>query len=481
MNTHVDKTSENKSQAVANSLPKLQSNSESTFQFMDNRPETIAQRKLQEAINNNPHVQQLKAYQEMANSSQQVKQLSAYQAMADNFSSQTAQRKENLEEETLQGKFEPIQKKENNTGLPDNLKSGIENLSGYSMDNVKVHYNSDKPAQLQAHAYAQGTDIHLGAGQEKHLPHEAWHVVQQKQGRVKPTMQIKNGINVNDNKNLESEAETFSLKVAQLLIKSSNSSYNQSPLLNHEIENNRVVQRYLSGLEQLVSKVVTGATYAANIYGIYKTIISYSDKFFGMVSGYHATPNENIDSIKQEGLDPKKGGKEKGASDLLGDENREHFVQESKDNVFIAMEKSQAEYYRDKFIKKGVQAEILEIKLPLSIFQTAIEKDPESLDGAYRTSSKIEPTYIVAPSGDSWMKKLKLYCTNFDFGLLVRLVKNELNPEELDHVIAYFSVLVDFIVWYFLGPMMGLLSLGAGVVIAKRREINRIPKMKLDY
>ena len=82
---------------------------------------------------------------------------------------------------------EPIQKKEatpSQTGLPDQLKTGIENLSGHSMDDVKVHYNSEKPAQLQAHAYAQGTDIHLGAGQEKHLPHEAWHVVQQKQGRV---------------------------------------------------------------------------------------------------------------------------------------------------------------------------------------------------------------------------------------------------------------------------------------------------------
>ena len=45
------------------------------------------------------------------------------------------------------------------------------------MDDVNVHYNSNKPAQLQAHAYAQGTDIHLGPGQEKHLPHEAWHVV----------------------------------------------------------------------------------------------------------------------------------------------------------------------------------------------------------------------------------------------------------------------------------------------------------------
>jgi hypothetical protein len=84
------------------------------------------------------------------------------------------------------------------TGLPDHLKSGVEHLSGYSLDDVKVHYNSDKPAQLQAHAYAQGTDIHIGPGQEKHLPHEAWHVVQQKQGRVRPTMQMMGKDAIND-------------------------------------------------------------------------------------------------------------------------------------------------------------------------------------------------------------------------------------------------------------------------------------------
>ncbi len=72
----------------------------------------------------------------------------------------------------------------NKTGLPDNLKSGIETLSGMSLDHVRVHYNSAKPAQLNAHAYAQGSDIHLGPGQEHRLPHEAWHVVQQAQGRV---------------------------------------------------------------------------------------------------------------------------------------------------------------------------------------------------------------------------------------------------------------------------------------------------------
>lgn len=108
------------------------------------------------------------------------------------------------------------QRKPNNTGLPDNLKSGMENLSGYSMDDVKVHYNSAKPAQLQAHAYAQGNQIHLGPGQEKHLPHEAWHVVQQKQGRVKPTMQLKGKVNINDDAGLEKEADFMGAKALQM-------------------------------------------------------------------------------------------------------------------------------------------------------------------------------------------------------------------------------------------------------------------------
>ncbi|MCF6258471.1 MAG: DUF4157 domain-containing protein [Gammaproteobacteria bacterium] len=125
------------------------------------------------------------------------------------------------DEELLQGKFsaEPVQQKSeaipNNTGLPDNLKTGIENLSGYSMDDVKVHYNSDKPPQLQAHAYAQGSDIHIASGQEKHLPHEAWHVVQQKQGRVQPTSQA-GDTTINDDKALENEADVMGSRALQI-------------------------------------------------------------------------------------------------------------------------------------------------------------------------------------------------------------------------------------------------------------------------
>ncbi len=128
-----------------------------------------------------------------------------------------------------------VQRKPNNTGLPDNLKTGLENLSGYGMDDVKVHYNSDKPAQIQAHAYAQGTDIHLATGQEKHLSHEAWHVVQQKQGRVGPTMQMKGKVRINDDSGLEREADEMGAKAQQMdseLAKKSftNDKYNEKGL-----------------------------------------------------------------------------------------------------------------------------------------------------------------------------------------------------------------------------------------------------------
>jgi Fic/DOC family/Domain of unknown function (DUF4157) len=94
----------------------------------------------------------------------------------------------------------------NKAGLPNALKARIENLSHIPMDDVKVHYNSPKPAQLQALAYTQGANIYLGYGQEKYLSHEAWHVVQQKQGRVKPTLQTK-GMEINNEPTLEEEAD----------------------------------------------------------------------------------------------------------------------------------------------------------------------------------------------------------------------------------------------------------------------------------
>lgn len=173
MSSHALPITESKKNTASASSASAQRQEKEGFQLVDNRTETALQRKLA-GLANSPS-NSLKAFSNKATPP-------------------------------------PIQKKENNTGLPDQLKSGIECLSGYSMDDVRVHRNSDQPAQLQAHAFAQGTDIHLAPGQEKHLPHEAWHVVQQKQGKVKPTLQLKKEkvkVKVNDDAALEKEADVM--------------------------------------------------------------------------------------------------------------------------------------------------------------------------------------------------------------------------------------------------------------------------------
>lgn len=112
----------------------------------------------------------------------------------------------------------PVQRQpqQADNGLPSALRSGVERLSNVSMADVKVHYNSSSPAQFRAHAYAQGRNIHVGPGQERHLPHEAWHVAQQKQGRVRPTMQMKSGVGINDDHHLEQEADVMGARALQL-------------------------------------------------------------------------------------------------------------------------------------------------------------------------------------------------------------------------------------------------------------------------
>ena len=112
------------------------------------------------------------------------------------------------DDELMQGKFETPEQKRNETGMSDNLKAGIEDLSGFAMDDVRVHYNSPEPATVQALAYTQGTDIDVAPGQEQHQPHEAWHVAQQMAGRVEPTTEVC-GLPVNDCIEVEHEADVM--------------------------------------------------------------------------------------------------------------------------------------------------------------------------------------------------------------------------------------------------------------------------------
>ncbi|GGX79715.1 hypothetical protein GCM10007160_03870 [Litchfieldella qijiaojingensis] len=96
--------------------------------------------------------------------------------------------------------------------MPHSLRGALEQLSGVDLSSARVHYNSSEPQRLGANAYAQANNIYLGAGQEHQLPHEAWHLVQQKQGRVRPTGQ-RSGVATNLEPCLEREADEMGSRI----------------------------------------------------------------------------------------------------------------------------------------------------------------------------------------------------------------------------------------------------------------------------
>lgn len=97
---------------------------------------------------------------------------------------------------------------QNRTGIPDPVKQKLESTSGLSLDDVCIHYRSSRPARLNALAYTQGNDVYLETGQERYLPHELGHVIQQKKMTIWPTATI-NGFAVNTSPVLEQEADRY--------------------------------------------------------------------------------------------------------------------------------------------------------------------------------------------------------------------------------------------------------------------------------
>ncbi len=194
--------SEKQSQKATPAKKSQETSSAGEADFLDSRSSTFQLKKFQEAAQDSGRGSGISSLQSKSSNHTGTSRVAQLQGMSD---TRTASAQPGL-----------IQKKENKTGIPDGLKAGMESVSGMSLNDVSVHRNSDKPAQLQAHAYAQGTDVHLAPGQEKHLPHELGHVVQQKQGRVAPTVQLKGQVPVNDSPSLEKEADTLGAKAKSL-------------------------------------------------------------------------------------------------------------------------------------------------------------------------------------------------------------------------------------------------------------------------
>lgn len=123
------------------------------------------------------------------------------------YGNKKADNKKQLESGKRPAGASSIQRVEvNKTGIPGQIKQSFEQRSGFSFDDVRVHYGSQKPKEVGALAYTQGNQVYVGPGQEKHLRHELVHVVQQKRGMVQPTRTFKR-YQINDDSRLEQEAD----------------------------------------------------------------------------------------------------------------------------------------------------------------------------------------------------------------------------------------------------------------------------------
>jgi hypothetical protein len=122
MNTYAKKTHENRSQSAANVVSQKRSVGEFAFQFVDNRPEAIRQRKLQQ----------------MPNDSQQAKQVAQLRATPDHYILQ---------------RQEPIQKKDQNAILSTHKPTG--------------KMSSEAPVQLKGKAWKKRREAQLAKEAEE--------------------------------------------------------------------------------------------------------------------------------------------------------------------------------------------------------------------------------------------------------------------------------------------------------------------------
>lgn len=106
--------------------------------------------------------------------------------------------------------------------IPQPLRTQMESAFNANFANVKI-LEGNHVGAVGAIAYTQGDQVHFAPGQfnpDTHagkalLGHELGHVVQQRQGRVKPTTKV-NGLPVNDESSLEQEADSMGQRAAQM-------------------------------------------------------------------------------------------------------------------------------------------------------------------------------------------------------------------------------------------------------------------------
>jgi hypothetical protein len=113
----------------------------------------------------------------------------------------------------------PLRPKAGGLPLPSEVRTKMETAFGADFSDVRVHVGHEATS-LGAIAYTWGTNIHFAPGQynphtlqgQKLLGHELWHVLQQKQGRVRNP--FGGGVAVVQDHALEAEADRMGIKAA---------------------------------------------------------------------------------------------------------------------------------------------------------------------------------------------------------------------------------------------------------------------------
>jgi len=126
-----------------------------------------------------------------------------------------AQRVGSEGEEPLQGRLSPslVHQAEDaaakRTGRPDGLKSPSGAIPGTDRLGGRRRAGSGQPTAFNAPAHVLGSGLHRTVGSERHLPHEARNFVSQRQGRLAPTRQLKDGVPVDNGGRLEHEDDAM--------------------------------------------------------------------------------------------------------------------------------------------------------------------------------------------------------------------------------------------------------------------------------
>lgn len=165
----------------------------------------------------NQNIQQKKVENESSQKQSSNPFLNPNQVSTNPFLPKTIQ----MKKEGKQDKEEKNSNNQNSSETTQSVQTKAGDVLGEDFSDVKITENS-KAKDLDALAYTQGNEITFAPGQlqpqnkegQSLLAHELAHVKQQRQGNVKPTIQTK-GLNVNDDSQLEQEADNMSEKIVQ--------------------------------------------------------------------------------------------------------------------------------------------------------------------------------------------------------------------------------------------------------------------------